>query len=315
MNDNRDKNFFQRPVSLLICAVIATALWGSAIPAIKIGYDLFGITESGAPVKFVFAGVRFVLAGIIVIIFDCISRKRIVLPKKNEIKGIFILGMVQTTVEYIFFYLSLIYLSGVKGSILNSIGNFFAVILAHFIFINDKVNLRKFLGCVLGFGGVVLCCFEEGLDLSFNFKGDGFILIAAFCFALGSVITKIVTKKSNSVTVTGWQLTIGGIVLTVIGLIFGGRISFPNIQAVAMLIYLAVISSCAFTIWAQLLKYNPVGKISVYCFLNPCFGVILSGLMLGEDIMNVRTMASLVLVCIGIYIVNAKKENGNELNN
>lgn len=156
MNDNRDKNFFQRPVSLLICAVIATALWGSAIPAIKIGYDLFGITESGAPVKFVFAGVRFVLAGIIVIIFDCISRKRIVLPKKNEIKGIFILGMVQTTVEYIFFYLSLIYLSGVKGSILNSIGNFFAVILAHFIFINDKVNLRKFLGCVLGFGGVVL---------------------------------------------------------------------------------------------------------------------------------------------------------------
>lgn len=161
----------------------------------------------------------------------------------------------------------------------------------------------------------VLCCFEEGLDLSFTFKGDGFILIAAFCFALGSVITKIVTKKSNSVTVTGWQLTIGGIVLTVIGLIFGGRISFPNIQAVAMLIYLAVISSCAFTIWAQLLKYNPVGKISVYCFLNPCFGVILSGLMLGEDIMNVRTMASLVLVCIGIYIVNAKKENGNELNN
>ena len=315
MNDNRDKNFFQRPVSLLICAVIATALWGSAIPAIKIGYDLFEITESGAPVKFVFAGVRFVLAGIIVIIFDCISRKRIVLPKKNEIKGIFILGMVQTTVEYIFFYLSLIYLSGVKGSILNSIGNFFAVILAHFIFINDKVNLRKFLGCILGFGGVVLCCFEEGLDLSFTFKGDGFILIAAFCFALGSVITKIVTKKSNSVTVTGWQLTIGGIVLTVIGLIFGGRISFPNIQAIAMLIYLAVISSCAFTIWAQLLKYNPVGKISVYCFLNPCFGVILSGLMLGENIMDVRTMASLVLVCIGIYIVNAKKENGNELNN
>lgn len=301
------KNFFQRPISLLICAVIATALWGSAIPAIKIGYNLFAIAESGAPTKFVFAGTRFVLAGIIVIIFDCVSKRRIVLPKRNELKGIVILGLVQTTVEYIFFYLSLIYLSGVKGSILNSIGNFFAVILAHFVFANDRINGRKFIGCLLGFFGVVFCCFEEGLDLSFNFRGDGFILIAAFSFALGSVITKFVTRKSDSVVVTGWQLTIGGVVLAAIGFIFGGSIIFPNISAVMMLIYLAVISSCAFTIWAQLLKYNPVGRISVYCFLNPCFGVIFSGLMLGENVFNVRIFISLLLVCIGIYIVNKKK--------
>ncbi|MDO5389078.1 MAG: DMT family transporter [Clostridia bacterium] len=300
----KDKNFFQRQLSLLFCAIIATFLWGSAIPAIKIGYELFNITESGANVKFVFAGIRFVIAGIIVIIFDCITKKRIVVPRKDEIKGIVLLGIVQTTVEYIFFYLSLIYLSGVKGSILNSIGNFFAVILAHFMFNNDKINLKKFMGCMLGFCGVVFCCFEEGLDLSFTFKGDGFILIAAFCFAMGSVITKIVTKKSDSVTVTGWQLTIGGILLTGIGLVFGGRLSFPDMKSVIMLIYLAIISSCAFTIWAQLLKYNPVGKISVYCFLNPCFGVILSGIMLGENIFNVKTIGALVLVCLGIYIVN-----------
>lgn len=302
-------NFFQRSVPLLICAVIATALWGSAIPAIKIGYEMFGITESTAAVKFVFAGIRFVLAGIIVIIFDSVTNRRIVVPLRDEIKGIFALGIVQTTIEYIFFYLSLIYLSGVKGSILNSIGNFFAVILAHFIFVNDRINLRKSAGCLLGFAGVVLCCFEKGLDLSFTFRGDGFILIAAFCFALGSVITKIVTRKSSSVTVTGWQLTMGGIVLTAIGFILGGRISFPDIYAVFMLLYLAVISSCAFTLWAQLLKYNPVGKISVYCFLNPCFGVILSGVLLGESIFNIRTLLSLVLVCAGIYIVNSNKEN------
>lgn len=302
------KIFFQRPVTLLLCAVIATALWGSAIPAIKIGYNLFGIAESGASTKFVFAGIRFVLAGIVVIIFDCISNKKIIIPRKDEWAGIALLGIVQTTIEYIFFYLSLIYLSGVKGSILNSIGNFFAVILAHFAFKNDKINLRKFIGCLLGFCGVVFCCFEQGLDLSFKFQGDGFILIAAFCFALGSVITKFVTKKSNSVTATGWQLALGGAVLTIVGLLSGGSITFPSVQAVAMLLYLAVISSCAFTIWAQLLKYNPVGKISVYCFLNPCFGVILSGIMLGENIFNVRTVVALLLVCLGIYIVNAKSK-------
>lgn len=302
-----NKNFFQKPVSLLLCAIIATALWGSAIPAIKIGYELFNITDSSVPTKFVFAGIRFVLAGLIVIAFDCISNKKIVLPHKEDIMPIFALGIVQTTVEYVFFYLSLVYLTGVKGSILNSIGNFFAVILAHFIFVNDKLNLRKVVGCALGFCGVVFCCFENGLDLNFTFHGDGFILIAAFCFALGSVITKIITKTRNSVTVTGWQLTIGGAVLAVIGLAFGGGISFVSPQAVAMLFYLAIISSCAFTIWAQLLKYNPVGKISVYCFLNPCFGVILSGLMLGENIFNVRVIVALMLVSLGIYVVNANK--------
>lgn len=302
----KDKNFFQKPVPLLICAVIATALWGSAIPAIKIGYELFGISESGAATKFVFAGVRFIIAGIVVILFDCISKRRIVYPHKQEIKGIILLGVVQTTIEYIFFYLSLIYLSGVKGSILNSIGNFFAVILAHFAFNDDKINFKKSIGCILGFLGVVFCCFEDGMDLSFTFRGDGFILIAAFCFALGSVITKFVTRKSDSVTVTGWQLAIGGIILTIVGIVFDGSISFSSIEAVLMLIYLAVISSCAFTIWAQLLKYNPVGKISVYCFLNPCFGVVLSGLMLGENIFNIRTFLALLLVCIGIYIVNVK---------
>ena len=212
---------------------------------------------------------------------------------------------VQTVFEYIFFYLSLTYLSGVKGSILNSIGNFFAVILAHFAFTNDKLTVKMVVGCILGFGGVVLCCFEQGMDFSFKFQGDGFILIAAFCFALGSVITKKVTAKSESVMVTGYQLGIGGIIIMIIGLAFGGHIKAPDVSAVFIMVYLSLLSSVAFTVWAALLKYNPVGKISIYCFLNPVFGVILSGVLLGEDIFNIRSLISLLLVSLGIYIVNA----------
>lgn len=195
--------------------------------------------------------------------------------------------------------------SGVKGSILNSIGNFFAVILAHFAFTNDKLTVKKVVGCILGFGGVVLCCFEQGMDFSFKFQGDGFILIAAFCFALGSVITKKVTAKSESVMVTGYQLGIGGIIIMIIGLAFGGHIKAPDVSAVLIMVYLSLLSSVAFTVWAALLKYNPVGKISIYCFLNPVFGVILSGVLLGEDIFNIRSLISLLLVSLGIYIVNA----------
>lgn len=299
------RSFFTRPINIFICAIIATFLWGSAFPAIKIGYELFGIPSEDIASKILFAGIRFMLAGAFVTAFNAVINKRLVLPRRDEIRGILCLSLVQTVIEYIFFYISLIYLSGVKGSILNSIGNFFAVILAHLCFKTDRLNVTKTAGCILGFAGVVLCSLGgEGIDMSFKFMGDGFILIAAFCFALGSVMTKVITKKSDSVMVTGYNLGLGGTVLAAIGLIAGGRLVLPSFAAGAMLIYLALLSSVAFAVWAQLLKYNPVGKISVYCFLNPVFGVILSGIFLGDEFLNLHTLAALILVSLGVYIVN-----------
>lgn len=298
-------NFFTKPLNIFICAIIATFLWGSAFPAIKIGYELFEIPSEDIPSKILFAGIRFTLAGLFVTAFNTVMHKRLMLPGKDQIGGILLLGFVQTTVQYIFFYISLIYLSGVKGSILNSIGNFFAVILAHLCFKGDRLNLTKIIGCCLGFGGVVLCCLGgESMDMSFTLMGDGFILIAAFCFASGSVMTKLITREADSVTVTGMHLSFGGILLVFIGLAFGGRLGIPNAQAFAMLMYLAFLSSVAFALWAQLLKHNPVGKISVYCFLNPVFGVILSGIFLGDEFFNLNTLLALALVSLGVYIVN-----------
>lgn len=305
MENNKSKAFFTKPVNIFICAIIATFLWGSAFPAIKIGYELFNIPSEDIASKMLFAGIRFTMAGFFVTIFNAVTHKRLVLPNKKELKGIIPLALVQTTIQYIFFYISLIYLTGVKGSILNSIGNFFAVILAHFCFVSDRLNFTKVTGCALGFAGVVLCCLGGGsIDMSFKLMGDGFILIAAFCFALGSVITKFITKNSDSVMITGFNLGIGGIVLIIIGICFGGRLSIVSLSAFAILLYLALLSSVAFAVWAQLLKYNPVGKISVYCFLNPVFGVILSGIFLGDEFLNINTLAALVLVSLGVYIVN-----------
>lgn len=304
------RNFFTRPINIFICAIIATFLWGSAFPAIKIGYELFEIPSEDIASKILFAGIRFTAAGIIVTIFNTVIHRGLILPKKGQLKGMLLLGFIQTTLEYIFFYISLIYLSGVKGSILNSIGNFFAVILAHFCFKSDRMNITKLIGCILGFGGVVLCCIGGGsVDMSFTFMGDGFILIAAFCFALGSVITKFITADADSVMVTGINLSFGGILLVIIGLVFGGHLSVPSFLAFAMLVYLALLSSVAFAVWAQLLKYNPVGKISVYCFLNPVFGVILSGIFLGDEFLNINTLLALILVSLGVYIVNRPKAN------
>lgn len=304
-------NIFKRSFYIFLFAVIATFLWGSAIPVIKIGYEAFNITSDNSATQILFAGIRFFIAGIMVIIFKSIALKKICLPQKQDFKAIIPLGLVQTALQYIFFYLSLSNLSGIKGTIINSIGNFFAVILAAICFKNDKLTFKKIIGCILGFGGVIICNLQNGsFDFSFNLFGEGFMICAAFCFALGSVITKLTTKNSDPALVTGCQLSLGGIILTIIGLILGGAITTISIKAIFILLYLAGLSSIAFSLWAELLKHNDVGKIAIYGFLNPIFGVILSGILLNEDFLNIYTFSALILVSIGIFIINRRtKQN------
>ena len=75
-----------------------------------------------------------------------------------------------------------------------------------------------------------------------------------------------------------------------------------------MLLYLAMVSAVAYSLWGMLLKYNPISKVAVFGFMNPVFGVILSALLLQEaDSLGVMCIAALGLVCVGIYIVNCKK--------
>ena len=73
-----------------------------------------------------------------------------------------------------------------------------------------------------------------------------------------------------------------------------------------MLIYLALVSAVAYSLWGMLLKYNPISRVAVFGFMNPVFGVILSAWLLreGAQAFGPISLVSLVLVCAGIYIVN-----------
>ena len=306
----RSSRFFTKPTNIFLTAILCTALWGSAIPVIKIGYKAFEITS--VPSQILFAGIRFFLSGVIVIIFNLFAYKKFIIPTKKEFTGITLLGLIQTSLQYILFYISLNHLTGVKGSILNASGNFFAVILAHIFLKNDKMTIKKMIGCILGFGGVIICNFESGgFDISFSIQGEGFIILAALSFAAGSIITKFITKDSDSVMITGYQLGIGGIFLIAAGIISGGALTINSVYSLLILLYLSLLSSIAFSLWAQLLKYNYVGKISIYGFLNPIFGVILSGILLGESFINIKTVSALILVCLGILAVNLNKSPKN----
>jgi len=310
MKKLHQEKIYTNPVNVLLFSVLCTLLWGSAFPCIKIGYGLFGLSTGDIPGKLVFAGIRFLAAGIIVLAINLFQTKKLMRPNRSNIKGILLVSIFQSILEYIFFYISMSHTTGVKGSIIDASGFFFVVILAHIFYKNDKLTFKKIAGCIIGFLGIIIINMNglSASDFSFTFLGDGFMILAALFFAIGSVISKNVCQKADAAMVTGYQLGIGGLVLTIIGLSFGGSLKQILLPGILLLIYMAFLSAIAFTLWTTLTKYNKISKIAVYNFLTPVFGTLLSSLFLGENLFTWTNLFALLLVCIGIYVVNVVRK-------
>lgn len=285
-------------------ATLCCILWGSAYPAIKTGYALLHIASGDIASQMLFAGWRFALAGAILLMVATAMKKPILTLNGRQTRQVALLGLTQTAIQYVFFYIGLAHASGVKSSIMNATGVFFSVVLAHFIYANDRLSTRKILGCVVGFLGVVVVNLGGGaLGFDFSLVGEGFVIIAAFVLAAASIYGKRLSASMDPMVMTGWQLFIGGLILTSVGMMGGGHLESLNLQSGALLLYMALLSSVAFAVWSLLLKHNPVGMIAAFNFLVPVFGVALSAVFLGESLLRWSYLAALALVCAGIWLV------------
>lgn len=302
---------FSRPRYLVLLATLCCLLWGSAYPAIKGGYALLDIARSDTAAQLAFAGWRFLLAGALLLAMARLMGKSVWALAPVQWGQLGLLGLAQTSLQYVFFYVGLANTTGVKASILNATGTFFSVLLAHFLYANDRLSRRKALGCSVGFVGVMVVNLRggtQGLDAGFSLLGEGFIVIAAFVLSAASIYGKRVSQRIDPMVMTGWQLGIGGLVLLLGGLSGGGDIRGWSAGSLALLGYMAVLSAVAFALWAALLKHNRVGQVTVFNFLIPVFGALLSALFLGEAVLEWRNLAALVMVCGGIWLVTTEAQ-------
>lgn len=302
----QDKSvFFTNRKVVYVTAAFCCLLWGSAYPSIKTGYLLFNIAADDIPTQILFAGYRFTLAGLLLLVIGGLSGKPLARLSRHQFGQITLLGLVQTSVQYVFFYIGLAYVSGANGSIINATGTFFSVIMAHFIYKNDRITMNKTLGCLLGFAGVMAVNFNDGLmNFQFSLKGEGMVMLAAFVLSASTIYGKRISQTVEPGIMTGYQLAIGGIVLTVAGYAFGGRLTDFNLMSTLLLAYLVLLSSMAFSLWSTLLKYNRVGMVVPFNFMIPVSGTALSAVMLNEDVFEWKYGVALVLVSVGICLVN-----------
>ena len=287
-------------------ALTAAIAWGWAYPLIKLGFAEFGITQDMTGSKMLFAGVRFSIAGLIVLAVAAAKKRSFAVSDIAGAGYILLFALLNTTLHYAFFYIGLSHSGGARAAILNSLSVFMLVVLACFFFKSDRLTVRKIVGCIIGFAGVLVLNVGGGDSGSFSFMGDGMIVLNALCAAFAGLMTRGLGSRVDVFVGTGYSLAVGGLLLLIVGGTMGGTLPNITLWGVVILLLLVLISSLCFTLYNKLLTCNPVGKVAIFNSLIPVVGAVTSCLCLKEQFYWSYLVAAL-LAMVGIYIINKGK--------
>ena len=297
----QNKQTLSKPLVVMLLAGLCCLLWGSAIPFINLGYRYFGVSAGDTATQILFGGCRFFLAGFLTILFESVARKSPAFPKRTSWGNVVKLSLAQTIIQYVFFYIGVAHTASAKGAIIQGLQAFTSILIACFIFRTERMNALKWIG-----GLVVVNWTKDGFGSGVRLIGEGFVIISMVASACSTGLIKKFGQFDSPVVMSGWQFMLGGAVMALGGFAAGGRLVSDNPMAYVVLLYLALLSAVAYSLWAVLLRVNPVSRVAVYTFLQPIFGVILSLLLVdrNSDAPLLRYAAALAMICVSIAVVN-----------
>ena len=273
-------------------------IWSSAFFNIKIA------TESFGPVTIAF--LRVFLASIPLIILCNIKKIKIEVFSKDWY-WFALIGFVNLVIPFFFISYGIKAVQSNLAAILMSSTPLTSTILGHYFTKNEKFNLIKTVGVLIGFSGIVYLFSDNILINENNFYSALLILLGATGYVVGGVLTlKISNKRNENVTtsICIWA----SIILLPLTLIFEQPWnSTPNTLSIISVVYLGLVSTgLAWLLRFSILKKNGLIFQSQVSFLIPIFGIILGYIFL-KELITPKIIVSVVLVLVGIYL--AKKSN------
>ncbi|MGF0095207.1 DMT family transporter [Peptoniphilus sp. SGI.035] len=289
----------------IILSLFVMFLWGSAIPLIKLTYLHANILPNDPSGKILIAGIRFFMAGLLTYVYFFIFNKEKVEKDKINFKFIIILSSIQTTFQYIFYYIGLSNTLGSLAAVIQGT-NAFILVAISIIFISDeKFTKRKGLALIIGSIGILITNAKGVEGFRFKFTGEGFVFIATTLNALAAVLIRKYGRKQNPFILTGTQFLLGAIPLIVIGaLTHKSNVNF-DFTLFLLLSYGAFISATGFTIWTSILQVHSSSEFGIYKLFIPVFGTILSVMFLGEKL-TINIVLGLIFVFLGALVLNKK---------
>lgn len=284
----------------IVYALLVMLLWGTLFPAVKLGYGAYNIVTTG-DILF-FAGVRFTVCGALICLYSFITDKASYKDVKNAFIPVLLSGLFAIILHYSFTYSALKLTDSSKTAILKQVGLLFYVCFSSLFFKDDKLTVKKLIGVLLGFVGIV--AINTNTDgISFNI-GDALIIAASFCTVFSNVISKKVFETVSPITSTGISQLFGGIVLLVIGNHMGGGMDFAFDKSAFVMVYICFASIFSYCIWFTVVKYGELSKLFIVKFAEPVFACVFGAILLGENIFKVQYLLAFLLIASGIYVSN-----------
>mgnify|MGYP000252806724 FL=1 len=277
-------------------------IWSSAFFNIKIA------TYSYGPVTIAFLRTFF---GAIPVVGICLVKKIKIEAFSKDWYWFAAIGMINLVIPFFLIAYGMQKVQSNLAAILMASTPLSATVLAHFFTDNEKINLTKILGVLIGFSGIVFLFSDNILINESNFTSALLILIGSTFYVVGGLLTlKISNKKNENVTAS---ILIWGTIFLIPITIFTEKPwnLNPSIDSTISLIYLGVVATgLAWLLRFRILKTNGLVFQAQVAYLIPIFGIILGYIFL-KELITPKVLISVVAVIIGIYLV--KKSNSKKI--
>ena len=277
-----------------ILLTLLALIWASAFFNIKIATYSFG------PVTIALLRVFF---GAIPVLILCFYKKIKVEAFSKDWYWFAIIGFINLVVPFFLISYGVKSVQSNLAAILMSTTPLSSTILGHYYTKNEKFNLTKTIGILIGFAGIVYLFSDNLLINESNFFSAILILVGSTCYVIGGVLTLKIKEKKNE-NVTGSILIWAVIILIPLSFFIEKPWTYnPSIQSTISVIYLGLVSTgIAWLLRFKILVDNGLIFQSQVSYLIPIFGTILSYIFL-KELITVKVLISLIAVVIGIYFV------------
>ena len=273
---------------------LLSLIWASAFFNIKIATYSFG------PVTIAFLRVFF---GAIPVLLLCFYKNIKLEAFSKDWYWFAIIGLINLVIPFFLISYGVKSVQSNLAAILMSTTPLSSTILGHFYTSNEKFNLTKTIGILIGFAGIVFLFSDNLLINENNFISALLILLGSTCYVIGGVLTLKIKNKKNE-NVTGSILIWAIIILLPLSFFIEKPWTYtPSIQSTVSVIYLGLVSTgLAWLLRFKILINNGLIFQSQVSYLIPIFGTILSYIFL-KELITFKVLISLIAVIVGIYFV------------
>ena len=278
---------------------VLAAIWGSAFFNIKIASDSY------TPMALAFGRIFF--AAVVMLIYCLIRRVPSEAFGKNWLMYALI-GLVNLVLPFFFISFGIVKIQSNMAAILMSTAPIFAAILSHLFIQDEKINLLKFVGILIGFLGIIYLFSDDLLINSSNIFYAFMVILGPACYTLGGLFSLKLKHVKNEV-LTSSILVWAVIILLPILFFFENPTELrPTWGATISLLYLGIVATAiAWLMRFYILKKNGLVFQSQVAYIIPIFGLIFGYIFLGEQI-TYKIIVALIAVLISTYLIEKSKK-------